>query len=91
MKINEFIELLKGFNQDADITLTDSETITLSYVDNNGKYTKKDTPIVFIEPEDWCNKCASEYMEGDISWCSFYDKPCTEVEECYQFEEFNDP
>jgi len=91
MKISDFIKKLERFNPNADITLTDSETITLSYVDNDGKYTEKTTPIVFIEPADCCVECVHEYMNGDIKWCSFYDRPCTDVEECYQFEEFNDP
>ena len=84
---------LKAYNQDADCTLTTSEDITISYIDDDGKYTKKNTPIVFIEPMDKCPECVHEYMheDYDVRWCSFYDKECKKVEECYQFEEFVDP
>lgn len=37
-----------------------------------------------------CTKCCSHYMNGDDMWCSFYDCACRDVEECYQFEEFDD-
>ena len=94
MKIRDFIELLKEYNPDADITLTNSEDICLSYIcediENGGKLTKEDTFLVFIEPKDVCPLCSSEYMNGDIMWCSFYDCACRDVEECYQFEEFDE-
>lgn len=51
MKIKELIKELKEFNQEADITLTTSETITLSWISSEGG-TKKDTKQVFIEGED---------------------------------------
>lgn len=51
MKIKELIKELKEFNQEADITLTTSETITLSCICSDGG-TKKDTKQVFIEGED---------------------------------------
>lgn len=91
MKISDFIKELREFNQDADITLTTSETITLSYIckDPYGKeLSKQDTPIVFIEPADCRVECTREYMNGNIRWCSFYDKACKEVEECNEYEEF---
>ena len=94
MKISDFIKELSKYNPNADITLTTSETISLSYIckDQNGnEFSPNDTPIVFIEPADCCIECTSEYMNGDVRWCSFYDKPCADVEECYQFEEFVDP
>lgn len=39
MKISDFIKELSTYNQNADITLTTSETITLSYIckDSYGK------------------------------------------------------
>lgn len=87
------IELLSTYNQDADITLTTSEDITVSYIckDLNGEpLTKKETMQCFIEPMDSCPECVHEYMNGDTRWCSFYDKECRKVEECYQFEEFDE-
>ena len=94
MKISKFIELLKTYNQNADITLTYSEDITLSYICKDKDYndlTKEDTPIVFIEPVDECPQCVHEYMgDDDERWCSFYGKPCKMIEECFQFEEFDE-
>ena len=94
MKVSELIEDLKSYNQDAEITLTNSETICLSYIckdrETGQSYDKSSTPIVFVEPRDLCPLCTSEYMDGDIMMCSSYDKPCREVEECYQFEEFDE-
>ena len=92
MLIKDFIKELSVYNPDADITLTTSENITTSFVckDKMGnELTKKTTMQVFIEPMDNCPECTSEYMNGDVRWCSFYDKPCSDVEECYQFEEFD--
>ena len=87
------IESLKGYNQDADITLTTSEDITLSYIcrdKDENILTKENTPIVFIEPTDECPQCVHEYTDTGERMCSFYNKPCKMVEECYQFEEFDD-
>ena len=51
MKVKELINELKEYNQEADISLTTSETIILSYIsDENG--TKQDTKQVFIEGRD---------------------------------------
>ena len=93
MKIKKLIEYLEEFNPEADITLTTSEDIYLSYIeDDECDYDegKKTTKQVFIEPTDSCPECVHEYMseEYDVRWCSFYDKPCKNVVECYQFEEF---
>ena len=94
MKIKKLIETLKECNQEADITLTTSEDITISYIckDTDGNpLTKKTTMQCFIEPTDSCLECVHEYMNGDDRWCSFYDKECKSVDECYQFEEFDEP
>ena len=92
MKISELIDSLNEYNQDADISLTTSEDICLSYIcqdPSTGKpLSKETTSLVFIEPLDNCPMCTSEYMNGDIMWCSSYDCACRDVEECYQFEEF---
>ena len=93
MKIKKLIELLKTYNQDADITLTTSEDITVSYIckDTNGNPLSKETTMqCFIEGMDNCPECVHEYMNGDDRWCSFYDKECKKVDECYQFEEFDE-
>lgn len=59
MKIKELINELKEYNQEADITLTTSETITLSFIsDENG--TKKDTKQVFIEGCDFDGRLDNE-------------------------------
>ena len=55
MKIKDLIELLKNYNQDADITLTTSEDITISYIckDTNGNPLSKETTLqCFIEGTD---------------------------------------
>lgn len=55
MKAKKLIEILLTFNPNADVTTTFSEDILVSYIDANGKYTKENTPIVFIEPSDAVN------------------------------------
>lgn len=93
MKIKELISKLQSYNPDADITLTTSEDITLAYIckDSNGnELTPKTTRQVFIEPTDECPQCTNEYMEDKVRQCSVYGKPCKEVEECFQFEEFDE-
>ena len=95
MLVKEFIAKLEKYNPDAEITLTTSEDITLSYIckDKNGNdLSIKNTPIIFIEPMDECPQCVHEYVgDDDRRWCSFYNKPCRMVEECFQFEEFYEP
>ena len=91
MKVKKLIELLQSYNQDADITLTNSEDITVSYIckdPNTGKeLTPQTTKQCFIEPTDSCPECVHEYMENDIRMCSYYQKHCKNVDECYQYEE----
>lgn len=56
MKVCDFIKVLKEYNQDADITLTTSENITVSYICKDLKgndLTKKTTMQLFIEPIDY--------------------------------------
>ena len=93
MKVKELIQELSTFYQDAEITLTTSEDICIFYICEDGqgnRLTKETSPYVFIEPKDNCPICTSEYMNGDTMWCSFYDCPCREVEECNQFEELDE-
>ncbi len=52
MKISEFIEQLKKFNPDAEISRDDSETIVLSYICDDGG-TPETTKMVFIEMADY--------------------------------------
>lgn len=89
MKVRELVQRLLEYNQDADISTSFSEDITLGFIftNNDGKvFTKRTTPYVFIEPADSCPSCVHLYYECGEGMCSFYDKPCQEVEECYQFE-----
>lgn len=92
MKVKELIKTLQKYNQEADVTLTTSEDITTSYIsidpNTQEKLTEQTTKQVFIKPCDLCPTCTSEYMEGDIRWCSFYDCACEDVEECNEYEEF---
>lgn len=93
MKINNLIEELNDYNLNADITLTSSEDIAISYIckDLNGNdLTKKTTMQVFIKGVDKYRECSSEYIneETDELWCNYYDKPCKDKETCEQFEEF---
>ena len=53
MIVSELIKELESYNPDAEITTTHSETIELGYVDDDGNYSKKDTPIVFVLGRDW--------------------------------------
>lgn len=55
MKAEKLIKILSSFNQNADVTTTFSEDILISYIDADGKYTKENTPIIFIEPSDAIN------------------------------------
>lgn len=52
MIVSEFIELLKSFNPDAEISRDDSETILLSFISEGGA-SMKTTKYVFIEKADY--------------------------------------
>lgn len=75
---------------DADITTAVSEDICVAYLCNNGtdEFTKKTTTQLFIEPTDSCPVCEHNYMsdEEEVRWCSYYDKACADVEECFYDE-----
>lgn len=90
MKVKELIRELEEYNMDADITTSISEDIGIAYVCSDGinPFTKKTTPQLFIEPMDSCPICPHNYMDDatETRWCSIYDKPCGEVEECYEWE-----
>ena len=93
MKNRDLIENLKQYNLDADVTLTTSEDILLSYIseDNEGnKLTKEDTMLIFIEGCDEYMECAHEYMHEtyDSRWCSLHDYECVDKRDCLYFEEF---
>ncbi len=51
MIVSEFIEKLKKFNPDAEISRDDSETIELSWICDDGA-TPETTNMVFIEMAD---------------------------------------
>lgn len=48
MKNSKLIETLKGYNLDADVTLTTSEDICISYISEDNA-TEKTTKQIFIE------------------------------------------
>lgn len=81
MKVKDLIEQLHSFNPLADVSLTDSETIYISYISEGGA-TPQTTKAVFIEGCDFCQKC----QFYDDEFCLVYDKNCEDVEECYQYE-----
>ena len=93
MLVEEFIEKLKKYNPKAEITLVDSEDITLSYICrdiNDNILDETTTSLVFIEGIDKLSQCAHEYMDYDERMCSFYGKPCRMVSECFAYEEFEE-
>lgn len=51
MKNKELIKVLKGFNPEADVSLTTCEEITVSYICKDGA-TKETTKQIFIEEEN---------------------------------------
>lgn len=79
MNENELAEELKGYNQNADISLVDSEDICLSYISEDGA-DPMTTKQVFIEPCDHCQKC---YFYDD-EYCKVYEKNCEDVVKCFQ-------
>lgn len=91
MKVSKLIEKLGEFNPNADISLTCSEDIHISYIcknhQNDELFTKETTPQVFIEIDEECPFCVHSYMDNDERFCSFYEKLCCDVEECFQYEE----
>ena len=82
MKVDKLISELKTFNPSADVTLTTSEDIVLSYVCEDGA-NKTNTPQVFIEGCDTCQKC----FHYDDEYCHFYKQNCEDVTECFQYLE----
>ena len=89
--VEELISLLEHYNPKAEVKLLDSESIELSYICKSADgeyYTNADTPIVFIEGRDY--ECSNEYMNGDIRWCSHFDKPCKGSMDCENYEGFNE-
>ena len=85
MKVKELINKLNEFNPNADVSLTVSEDIKLTYVYSvDGKeYSKKDTNQLFIEPVDACEVCT--YYDDD--YCKVHNKSCDSVkQDCMFFE-----
>lgn len=81
----DLIEKLKEYNPDADVSLVDSEDITISYHDDG--YTALDTPQLFIEGIDLVS-CINQYIYKGENMCSFYDRPCKLVSECSKYKEY---
>lgn len=91
MKVRELIKELLEFDMDADVTTPVSEDICIAYISADGekKLSKKESRQIFIEPTDNCPSCSNNYMDdaSEERWCSYYDKPCKDVMECYQYED----
>ena len=83
MKVSDLIKELSIYNQSADITTPVSEDICISYIDNDGEYTKQTTPTVFIEPSDTCALC----VWYDKGYCNFYTEETNFIQGCEAFEE----
>lgn len=89
----DLIEKLKEYNPNADVSLVDSEDITIGFICKTGdgkNFTPQTTPQLFIEGVDLCPTCVHEYIEDRERMCSFYGKPCRMVGECFQFEEYDE-
>lgn len=87
MKVKDLIEELSLYNPNADVTLEVSEDITISYIcktPTGEPLTKETTNQLSIEPIDNCSDCSHMYEFDGQRECSFYDKPCKEVDECNQ-------
>lgn len=84
----DLINKLKEYNPDADVTLVDSEDITISYHDDG--YTVSDTPQLFIVGVDFISVCVNEYIDNDERMCRFYGRPCRLVAKCSQYEEYTE-
>ena len=83
MKNKQLIEILKGFNPEADVSLTTCEEIVVSYVCTNGA-TKETTKQIFIEEENTCESC---FFHDGGGYCYAYKKRIEDVEECYKYTE----
>ena len=81
LKINELITHLNEYNPDADITLTTSEDIILSYIGQGGA-NKQTTTQVFIEPCDICYTCVNETE----TYCTYHNKECSDVTGCDNYK-----
>lgn len=92
LQVNRLIEELKKYNPNADVSLTSSEDIVISYIsrDLDGKHLTPETTMqLFIEGSDECPTCSHNYVHDkyEVRWCSYYDCACEDVEECNQWEE----
>ena len=83
MKNRDLIKKLLDFNLDADVSLTTSSDICLSYISRGGA-NQQTTKQIFIEPADLCESCG--WHDGG-GYCTAYNSKCEDVGECYQYEE----
>lgn len=90
MRCDKLIEELKEFNPLADISLTVSEDICLSYISSDGTENKSTAKHIFIEPTDSCMNCSHHYMNGDEMWCGYHHSPCREFIGCEEWENWTD-
>lgn len=81
MKNRELIKQLLEYNMDADVSLTTSNDICISYISEGGA-TIKTTKQIFIEEENSCDSCV--FHDGG-GFCEMYNKKIEDVEECYQY------
>ena len=85
LKVKELIKQLKTFNQEADVSLTTSEDIVISYINENNA-TPQTTKQLFIEPSDDCKTC--NYYGG--RYCYAYRTYCDKVTECYRYDKIGE-
>ena len=81
MKMDKLITLLKQYNPSAEVTTPTSEDICISYIDQDGKFTEKTTPQVFIEPSDICPLC----IWHDEDYCNYHTDNCDFIIGCEAF------
>ena len=74
MLLKNLLELLKDYNPEANVTLTTSEDIELSFIGED-KYNAR---IIFIEGCDTVKSC---YYYNE-EYCNYYGTNCEEITEC---------
>lgn len=81
MKVKDLINSLKEYNPNANVVLTTSEEIFLSFIGDENT-SKKNAEVVFIEGCDFCASC----YYYDIEYCKFYEDYCYSINDCEIFD-----